>query len=70
MVTYDHSEVEWLYGDGDGSYSNARAGCFEISEDLYSKYTSKDRRLSFWFSDSRVFLQSWQTVKKETNTDS
>jgi ragB/susD domain protein len=57
LMTYDHSEIEWLYGTNYVSY------IFIVSESLLSSYTAGDRRKEFWY-DSRRFV-----VKKETSNN-
>lgn len=58
MASYDHSEVEWLYG------SNAVSVYFVPSTELYSSYGTNDRRPKFWFSSAL------EVVKKKVSTTS
>ena len=46
LTTYDHSEVEWLYG---GIMADVISPSMMASSDLLSKYDKQDKRLEFWF---------------------
>ena len=50
MTTYDHSEVEWLWG------YNLIIKPFAPSEDLLVRYDDKDMRLALWFSTDRLVI--------------
>ena len=46
LASYDHSEVEWLYGY---SYMASSYSFLEASSELLSFYASGDRRYDLWF---------------------
>lgn len=50
MTTYDHAEVEWLWG------YNMIVKPFAPSEDLLLKYDGRDTRLALWFSTDRLVV--------------
>ena len=63
MTTYDHSEVEWLWG------YNLIIKPFAPSEDLLVRYDDKDMRLALWFSTDRlVVLKKSVESYSPTNT--
>lgn len=62
LASYDHAEVEWIYGD------NAFPWDLSPSEDLLSKYTSGDRRYELWFENNYTVLKTYVSGYTPTNT--
>lgn len=62
MPSYDHSEVEWVYGN------NTFPWDMSPSPELLSKYTSGDRRLALWFESGYTVLKTDISQYRPTNT--
>lgn len=67
MASYDHSEVEWLYGNGNESQFGGTAGCCP-SGDLVSKYRNGDKRRSLWLIGTYVQKKKSPKSLSPTNT--
>ena len=62
MTTYDHSEVEWLWGN------YTLPSQFIISDELRTGYKEGDRRLNFWFDNSYQVIKMKTADTRPTNT--
>ncbi|MDY4044186.1 MAG: RagB/SusD family nutrient uptake outer membrane protein [Marinifilaceae bacterium] len=63
MTTYDHSEVEWLYGNGNSQYREGMLTVFRPSEDLMSNFREGDKRRTLWFSsDLSILKKNYQSA--------
>ncbi len=62
MTTYDHSEVEWLWGN------YTLPSQFIISDELRTGYKEGDCRLNFWFDNSYQVIKMKTADTRPTNT--